>query len=142
MAELHPQLQADSVEIGRFPLCRLLLSKDANYPWCILVPDRAEITEICQLAAEDQMQLMRESVALSKALMQVFRPDKLNIAALGNVVPQLHVHHIVRYRHDPAWPAPVWGRIPAAEYRAGRLDEVAAKLRSVLGTESGFTPEE
>lgn len=142
MAELHPQLQADTVEIGRFPLCRLLLSRDANYPWCILVPDRAEITEICQLAAEDQMQLMRESVALSQALMQVFHPDKLNIAALGNVVPQLHVHHIVRYRHDPAWPAPVWGRVPAAEYRPGGLDEVAAKLRSVLGAESGFTPEE
>ncbi len=142
MAELHPQLQADSVEIGRFPLCRLLLSRDANYPWCILVPDRAEITEICQLAAEDQMQLMRESVALSQALMQVFHPDKLNIAALGNVVSQLHVHHIVRYRHDPAWPAPVWGRVPAAEYRPGGLDEVAAKLRSVLGAESGFTPEE
>lgn len=142
MAELHPQLQADTVEIGRFPLCRLLLSRDANYPWCILVPDRAEITEICQLAAEDQMQLMRESVALSQALMQVFHPDKLNIAALGNVVPQLHVHHIVRYRHDPAWPAPVWGRVPAAEYRPGGLDEIAAKLRSVLGAESGFTPEE
>jgi len=142
VAELHPQLQADTVEIGRFPLCRLLLMKDANYPWCILVPDRAEITEICQLAAGDQMQLMRESVALSEALMQVFRPDKLNIAALGNVVPQLHVHHIARFRTDPAWPAPVWGRVPAAKYQPGGLDEVAAKLRSVLGAESGFTPEE
>ncbi|MCC6303197.1 MAG: HIT domain-containing protein [Gammaproteobacteria bacterium] len=140
MAELHPRLAADTVEIGRFPLCRVLLMKDANYPWCILVPDRADVTEIHQLSAGDQLQLMRESVRLSEAMTQVFRPDKLNIAALGNVVPQLHVHHIARYRHDPAWPVPVWGRVPAAEYRPGHLDGVIAGLCRVLGAETGFVP--
>lgn len=114
--------------------------KDANYPWCILVPDRADVTEIHQLSAGDQLQLMRESVRLSEAMTQVFRPDKLNIAALGNVVPQLHVHHIARYRHDPAWPVPVWGRVPAAEYRPGHLDGVIAGLCRVLGAETGFVP--
>ncbi len=132
MAELHPQLQADTVEVGRFPLCRLLLSKDANYPWFILVPDREQVTEICQLSAEDQMQLMRESVLLSEALMRILQPDKLNIAALGNVVPQLHVHHIVRYRTDPAWPAPVWGKVSARAYHQAGMESIIVKLRDAL----------
>ncbi|MCC6207977.1 MAG: HIT domain-containing protein [Gammaproteobacteria bacterium] len=132
MAELHPQLQADTVEVGRFPLCRLLLSKDANYPWFILVPDREQVTEICQLSAEDQMQLMRESVLLSEALMRILQPDKLNIAALGNVVPQLHVHHIVRYRTDPAWPAPVWGKVSARAYDQAGMESIIVKLRDAL----------
>lgn len=140
MVELHPQLKADTVEIGRFRLCRLLLMKDANYPWFILLPDRAEVTEIYQLSADDQLQLARESGLLSAALAKVFQPDKLNIAALGNVVPQLHIHHIVRYRHDPAWPAPVWGKVPATEYQFDCLNGVIAKLRYALGTESGFKP--
>lgn len=140
VAELHPQLKTDTVEIGRFRLCRLLIMKDANYPWFILVPDRESVTEIHQLPAEDQWQLMRESVLLSEALVRAFTPDKLNIAALGNVVPQLHLHHIVRYRHDPAWPAPVWGRVAASEYQYDCLNGVIAKLRYVLGAESEFQP--
>lgn len=132
VAELHPQLAADTVEIGRFPLCRLLLMKDANFPWFILLPDRAGVTEIYQLAADDQLQLMRESTLLSGALVTAFKPDKLNIAALGNVVPQLHLHHIVRYRTDPAWPAPVWGRVPARPYAGAAMDEVIGKLQCAL----------
>ena len=109
MAELHPQLARDCRLIGRFPLCRLLLMLDANYPWFILVPDREGITEIHQLDSDDQQRLLHESSSLAGVLEEVFQADKLNIAALGNVVPQLHVHHIVRYENDPAWPAPVWG---------------------------------
>lgn len=134
MVELHSQLQTDTVEIGRFPLCRLLLMKDANYPWFILLPDRAGVTEIHQLAADDQLQLMRESTLLSGALVAAFRPDKLNIAALGNVVPQLHLHHIVRYRTDPAWPAPVWGRVPARTYDEAAQNEVIGKTLSALNS--------
>lgn len=121
MAELHPRLREDTVEIGRLPLCRLLLMKDANYPWFILVPDRDGVTEIYQLTADEQMQLMRESSLLAQAMAARFHSDKLNIAALGNVVPQLHVHHIARHRRDPAWPAPVWGRVPPAPYREAAL---------------------
>ena len=130
MAELHPQLKQDCLLIGRFPLCRLLLMQDANYPWFILVPDREAVTEIHQLDDVDRQQLMRESCALAVVLSTQFTADKLNIAALGNVVPQLHIHHVVRYRGDPAWPAPVWGRVPPRPYTAGALAKLLEKLRA------------
>mgnify|MGYP001548615513 CR=1 FL=1 len=132
MAELHAQLANDCREIGRFPLCRLLLMLDANYPWFILVPDREGIIEIHHLDSEDQVQLLHESSALAAVLEQSFKADKLNIAALGNVVPQLHVHHIVRYHGDPAWPAPVWGRVPARAYGDAEFDSVLEKLRPAM----------
>lgn len=124
--------------VGRFPLCRLLLMQDANYPWFILVPDREGVTEIHHLDAEDRQRLMHESCTLASVLEQAFHADKLNIAALGNVVPQLHVHHIVRYHNDPAWPAPVWGRVAARAYSDAALAEVVEKLRSGLPGEFSF----
>jgi len=132
MADLHPRLQQDCLLIGRFTLCRLLLMRDANYPWFILVPDREDISEIFQLSGDDQVQLLRESSRLSAVLMERFHADKLNIAALGNVVPQLHVHHVVRYRDDPAWPAPVWGHTAARPYTPEALSAVLATLRPGL----------
>lgn len=132
---LHPRLEADTITIGDLDLSRLLLSNDANYPWTILVPRRADIREIHELSEADQQQLLRESMLLSKALMALFTPTKLNIAALGNMVPQLHVHHIARYETDPAWPAPVWGRVPAIDYGTAARDARIAKLRAALGTE-------
>ncbi len=133
---LHPQLAADTQPVAELPLCWLLLSNDANYPWFILVPQREGIREIHELGETDQLQLLRESVALSRALMGLFGGDKLNVAALGNVVPQLHVHHIVRYRTDPAWPAPVWGRVAAAAYdpveQQRRIDGLRAALPAEL----------
>jgi diadenosine tetraphosphate (Ap4A) HIT family hydrolase len=123
--------------LGRFALCRLLLMRDANYPWCILVPDRDGVTEIHQLSETDQQQLMRESSQLSMAMEAAFKPDKLNIAALGNVVPQLHVHHVARFETDPAWPAPVWGRVAAKPYTDRGLAEVVEALMPLLG--KGFT---
>jgi len=89
---------------------------DARYPWFILVPQRADVSEIHQLSGALRQQLMSESAAVSEALAVGFSADKINIAALGNVVPQLHVHHIARFRDDPAWPAPVWGKFPAIHY--------------------------
>ena len=133
MAELHPQLAADCLVIGRFPLSHLLLMRDANYPWCILVPDREGVTEIYQLASADQRQLQEESVTLARAMAEGFGADKMNVAALGNLVPQLHLHHIVRYRHDPAWPAPVWGRLPAQPYTDVALAAVLETLMATLG---------
>jgi len=125
---LHPQLEKDCFVIGRFPLCALLLINDASYPWFILVPQREGITEIHQLTEEDQQQLMRESSMLAACIEKEFNADKINIAALGNMVPQLHIHHIVRYKVDPAWPAPVWGKLEAVPY----LDEEVKILRSHL----------
>ena len=131
MADLHPRLRADCLEIGRLPLCRLLLMLDANYPWFILVPDREAVTEIHQLARADRIRLSDESAALSAALFEAFAADKLNVAALGNVVPQLHLHHVVRYQGDPAWPAPIWGRVPPRPYTDAERDAVLGRLRQV-----------
>jgi len=101
---------------------------ESTYPWLILVPQRPEIREIYELPPTERQQLLNESCHLAEALAALFRPDKLNVAALGNVVPQLHLHHIVRYRHDPAWPAPVWGKSPAVPY----LPEQITALRDQL----------
>jgi len=140
LATIHPQLMQDCLLLGKFTLCHLLLMRDDNYPWCILVPDREGITEIHQLCETDQQQLLRESSQLSIAMESAFSPDKLNIAALGNVVPQLHVHHIARFRTDAAWPAPVWGKVPAKPYLEYELAAVVQSLASLL-TE-GFTAAE
>ncbi|MEN8205911.1 MAG: HIT family protein [Pseudomonadota bacterium] len=136
MAAIHSQLTNDCLLLGKFTLCHLLLMRDANYPWCILVPDREGIAEIYQLNDMDQQQLLRESSLLSLAMEAAFSPDKLNIAALGNVVPQLHIHHIVRYRTDAAWPAPVWGRVAVMPYSEDKLAAAVQALKSELA--SGF----
>lgn len=139
MADLHPQLQADCRVIGRFPLCRVLLMEDATYPWFILVPDRPNISEIYHLSGEDQLQLMRESSILAKKLMTLFKGEKLNIAALGNVVPQLHIHHVVRFKDDAAWPAPVWGKAPAKPYSEEALKATIDRVTAALKGETGFS---
>lgn len=141
MFSLHPQLLADCVEIGRFPLCRLLLMKDGNYPWFILVPEREDVTEIFQLDEQDRQQLLDESCHLAEVLKDVFAADKLNIAALGNMVSQLHLHHVVRYRSDVAWPAPVWGKFAQAECGADLVAQRIDRLRGVLGLDFCFDGE-
>jgi len=132
MFKLHPQLQQDCEQLGRFELCHVLLMRDANYPWCILVPARTDITEIYQLEFADQQQLLRESSYLARTMMTLFNADKMNIAALGNVVPQLHIHHIARHRDDAAWPAPVWGKVAAGVYTPESLAQTVAQLREAL----------
>ncbi len=133
--ELHPQLAADTILVGDFPLCRLLLMNDRQYPWTILVPRRAGLREIYELHESDQLRFWRESAQLSQTLMRAFGGDKLNVAALGNMVPQLHIHHIVRFKADPAWPAPVWGKHPAQPYESAALSERLQLLRSLLNLE-------
>lgn len=130
MFNLHPQLINDGIVLGEFELSTLLLSNDAQFPWFILVPRREGVTELYQLSPVDRAQLLDESCVLAQALSQVFAADKLNIAALGNMVSQLHVHHIVRYQTDPAWPAPVWGKLPAVPYGSEQLAERIARLKA------------
>jgi len=128
MIKLHPQLKKDCIELGEFTLCSLLLLNDSNYPWFILLPNRASITEIHHLSEVDQQQLMTESMFFSQCLEQIFHPDKLNIAALGNVVAQLHIHHIARFTTDACWPAPVWGAVSAIPYNEKQLNTIKKQL--------------
>ena len=123
MFELHSRLQADTCWLGDLPLCRVLLAKDSQYPWLILVPRVDNLREIHHLAPEQQQQLMQESCAVAALMEQALSPDKINIGALGNLVPQLHVHVIGRNQDDPAWPAPVWGRVAARPYAPEQLVE-------------------
>lgn len=133
MFKLDSRLLNDTVEIGRLPLSLVLLSKDSNYPWCILVPRREGIQEIHHLSLEDSLQLIKESCLLSDLMEKNFKPDKINVAALGNIVPQLHLHHVARYTSDAAWPGPIWGKVEAAEYEESSLEERVAMLRVALG---------
>ncbi len=138
LADIHPQLQQDCLLLGRFELCHLLLMQDANYPWFILVPDREDVSEVYQMSEIDQQLLTKESALLARVLSQQFHADKLNIAALGNIVPQLHIHHVVRYRHDVAWPAPVWGVTPAQPYDTRQLQDVIGKIKPYLQDSVNF----
>lgn len=132
MFTLHSQLAQDSVMLGSFQLSRLLLSRDANYPWCILVPEREAVTEIHHLGIEDRRQLMSESCLLAEAMADLFTPDKMNVAVLGNKVSQLHVHHVARYRSDPAWPGPVWGAREPKPYQEEELQARAGQIVAAL----------
>lgn len=132
MFQLHPRLAEDSILIGRFDLSLLLLSKDANYPWCILVPQGQDVFEIHHLSEAEQIQLIRESSRLSEVMTSLFDAHKMNVAALGNVVRQLHVHHIVRFEEDAAWPQPIWGKVPAKAYTHDELAERIKRLQNAL----------
>ena len=122
----------DCLYVGRFRLCHLLLMNDAHFPWFILVPDRAGISEIYELDSNDQQQLITESSILSRILHTEFDADKINIGALGNIVPQLHIHHIARYKDDAAWPGPVWGAVEATAYKDTERAQVIDKLKHHL----------
>lgn len=132
MFELHSDLQRDCFVVGDFPLCRLLAMNDATYPWFVLVPRRTGLRELFEMTDDDQVQFMRESTQLASALVREFNADKMNVAALGNVTPQLHIHHIVRYKTDPAWPAPIWGKFPLRPYRDAERTALLARLRTCL----------
>jgi len=117
--------------LGRFPLSLLLLMNDSRYPWFVLVPQRSDIREIFQLPEIDRQHLLKESCTLAEALTATYAPDKLNVAAIGNLVPQLHLHHVVRYRTDAVWPAPVWGKLPAIPYGEQGLAVLRQRMRDL-----------
>jgi diadenosine tetraphosphate (Ap4A) HIT family hydrolase len=130
--ELHPQLAADTHPLAALELCELRLMDDANYPWLVLVPRVAEARELIDLDAAQRHALTDEIDRAARLLRDAFRPHKLNVAALGNLVPQLHVHVIARDENDPAWPAPVWGRVAARPYPPEMLVERVRLLGALL----------
>src|SRR6516162_8370045 len=129
---LHPQLARDTVPVGDLPLARVLLAKDANYPWLILVPRLPGLVELIDLDENAQVQLLGEIAAAARALKSTSQYDKLNIAALGNQVPQLHVHVIARRHSDAAWPKPVWGVKPPSAYSDTQQASLLGSLRRSL----------
>ena len=138
--ELAGQLAADTVEVARGACCRVLLMNDATYPWLILVPQRPGLRDFRDLAGADMTDTVAEIGAASRALAALYDPVKINVAALGNMVPQLHIHVIARHEDDAAWPKPVWGVAPAEPYDAAALAARVAELRAALaaaGLEGG-----
>jgi len=126
---LHPQLAKDTIDIGDLPLSRVLVIKDANYPWLLLVPRREGAVEIIDLDEVAQAQLMTEIARVSRAVKDITKCDKLNVAALGNMVPQLHVHVIARRTSDVAWPRPVWGAAPPLAHDAEEVQNFISAIR-------------
>ena len=126
--DLHPDLLRDTHPVTSWPLCDIRIMDDATYPWFVLVPRRADIRDTIDLDPADHARLWRESAAFSRAAMEAFAGEKLNVAALGNMTPQLHVHHVVRYATDPAWPGPIWGKVPMAPYSEAALEAAISRL--------------
>ena len=134
--QLHPQLEKDCHLVGDLALSRVLLIDDARYPWVLLVPRLPGVTEIHDLDRSQRRALSDESCRLGRWMLGHFDGDKLNVASLGNLVPQLHLHHVVRTVGDPAWPGPVWGHSPPVAYAPSVLREALAALRDGLGLHS------
>ena len=132
MFELDQRLRNDTLVVGDLALCRVLLMNDSRYPWLILVPKVAAVSEVFELTIEQQQCLWQETTAVSVVLKQLFQADKINIATLGNVVKQLHMHIVVRMQDDATWPAPVWGRGVAQPYTAQELQQLSTKLQAAL----------
>lgn len=129
---LHPQLSADTFDVMRLLLCRVLLMNDTTYPWLILVPERDAVREVHELTPGDQQQLMAEITLATRCLQRLVKADKMNVAALGNMVPQLHVHVIARFETDAAWPGPVWGKQPAKPYADADAAKFLADVKRAL----------
>ena len=130
--QLHEFLQRDAIELVDLPLSTLLLMNDSNYPWFVLVPRVDNVQDIYQLDWQQQQQFLNESSLLSEILMQLYQGTKMNVAALGNICPQLHVHHIVRFADDIAWPKPVWGEVAMKAYSDSELTQLKDKVLPAL----------
>ena len=137
--QLHPRLQADSDAIAELALCSLRLLADARFPWVLLVPRLPQLRELHDVPPAYRAQLWNEVEQASRALQKLYCPDKLNVGTLGNLVPQLHIHVVARYEHDPAWPGPVWGAGTAEPYspqqRQLRLDQLRWAMQSAAPTQ-------
>ena len=140
MFVLDERLKNDTCWLGDFPLCRVLLMNDSRYPWLILVPRQADISEVFQLSAPQQQTLWQETTQVAHALNTLFAADKMNIATLGNVVSQLHMHVVARMRNDAAWPAPVWGIGTAEPYSVEQIQLLRQQIGTALG--ETFTAQE
>jgi diadenosine tetraphosphate (Ap4A) HIT family hydrolase len=127
---LHERLAADTFFVTNWPLSRVLLMNDARFPWLILVPRRTDVTEVFQLSQKERQELMEEISQAAKKLKTITNAAKINVGALGNMVPQLHIHVVARNPEDAAWPGPVWGSGAAVAYEARPRDSLLVKLRS------------
>lgn len=129
---LHPDLIRDTVEVTRLPLCRVGLMNDATYPWLVLSPMLPGLRDLHDVPPEHAPTVMAEIGRAARALQRLYTTDKINVAALGNVTPQLHIHVIARSAGDPAWPKPIWGIVPIKPYAADKLSDTVAKIRQAL----------
>jgi diadenosine tetraphosphate (Ap4A) HIT family hydrolase len=129
MFRLHPRLKADTRQLCELILCEVRLMNDRRFPWLILVPRRPGVTEVHQLEQSDQRLLMVESSHAARVLEQCYAPDKINLGALGNLVPQLHWHVVARRTDDPCWPGPVWGCGEPLPYAEAELQQRIAELQ-------------
>ncbi len=133
MFKLNERIDNDTFEICDLSLCKVLLMNDANYPWILLVPIVADITELHHLSMDQQTKVLQDINAASKIMEDMFQPKSLNVAALGNVVSQLHIHIVARFEEDATWPGPIWGQKPAVPYegknRLSQLKEAFQQLQ-------------
>lgn len=130
--DINPRLEGDSLFVADLPLCAVRLMKDANYPWLMLIPRRSDLIEIIDLPDDDQLQLMREVALASRILKATTDCEKINVGAIGNMVSQLHVHVVARFRDDAAWPAPVWGAVPPVAYDTGKAERLISTLQDAF----------
>jgi diadenosine tetraphosphate (Ap4A) HIT family hydrolase len=134
--QLDPRLESDTNFILDLDLCQIRLSHNAAFPWIILIPKQSEITEIIDLNTQDQQLLIHEIALASKIMQQLFYPTKLNIANLGNIVPQLHIHIIARYKDDKAWPGPVWNAGVSEDYKTNekteRIEQIKTAFKQII----------
>lgn len=130
--QLHDMLIKDCIDIFELPLCKVLLMNDKQYPWFILVPKVSNIVDIYELEWEQQTQFLNESSLLSEVLMGIYKGTKMNVGALGNLCPQLHIHHIVRFQDDVAWPKPIWGLFPPIPYTDDEIEKVKNSVCTAL----------
>lgn len=133
MFKLDDRLENDTIELGNIEFIKVLMSKDSNYPWLILVPEIADATELFDLDAQQQQLLMQTITKISKDMQVEFSADKINVGALGNVVKQLHIHIVARFETDIAWPGPIWGQHPAKPYTQEQLETQINKMKEMLG---------
>lgn len=136
---LHPRLIADTDLLGELPLCLVLLSKEHVGPWVILVPKVANLKEIHHLTESAQIELIKESSFVAQLLEDHFSPDKINVGALGNLVPQLHLHHIARFTSDIAWPGPIWGNTDGTKRSIEQQQQLIQQLQDLLTTNNDFS---
>jgi diadenosine tetraphosphate (Ap4A) HIT family hydrolase len=134
MFKLHDMLENDCIRLAETDLNLLLLMNDSGYPWFVLVPKREHIKEMFQLSDKEQLQFTKESAFLAEQLYRLFEADKMNIAALGNMCPQLHIHHIARYKSDKSWPAPIWGKFPTEAYSKEQINVLKEKIKPSLSS--------
>ncbi|MDH5190518.1 MAG: HIT domain-containing protein [Gammaproteobacteria bacterium] len=139
MFSLNEQLGKDCFIVGEFTLCEVLLLNDVNFPWLILVPKVEGVSELHHLTESQQQQFLKESGNIAAMIESLFKPDKLNIAAIGNKVRQLHIHHIGRFESDPCWPETVWGYGKGIPYTDQQRDDTLARIRNFLSDLPDFT---